>query len=70
MTVLVIQRLIGKEELCHLTVELPFDLEMDMGRSHVASRRGVGSRLDRRESVSTLVVGPQQCVALEARIQG
>jgi hypothetical protein len=68
MTILVVQSLIGKEELCDLAVDLPFDLEMDMWRSHVASSRRIRSRLDRRESVATLVVGPQQCVPLEVRI--
>src|SRR5688572_31227859 len=51
MTILVVQWLIGKEELCHLAVDLPFDLEMDMWRPHVASSRRIRSGLDRRESV-------------------
>jgi hypothetical protein len=68
MTILVVQSLVRKEELCDLAVDVAFDLEMNVWRPHVASSRRIRSWLDRRESVPTIVVGPQQRVALKVRI--
>jgi RNase H-fold protein (predicted Holliday junction resolvase) len=68
-TIQVVQSLIGKKELRDFAVGMPLDLEMNMGRAHVAPSRRIPSRLDRREAVPPIVVGSQQHMPLKVGIK-
>jgi hypothetical protein len=57
MTILVVQRLVGEEELSHFAVDGTVDFEMNMRSAHIATSGRIRARLDSCQSVTAVAVG-------------
>lgn len=57
MPVLIVQRLIGEEQLRHFAVKGPIDLKMNVRRTHITASGRIGARFDRQEAILSIAVG-------------
>lgn len=69
MAILIVEWLIGKEELRDFAISMSLNFDMDMGRSHVAAGSRVRSRFDRRQRVATILVSSQEGVSLKIGVE-
>ena len=70
MTILIVQRLVREEKLCHFSVDGTVDLEMNMGRAHITTGGRIWAGLDGCERVAAVAVGTQHGIALKIGIDG
>lgn len=68
MTILIVQRLVGKEKLSHFAVDGTVDFEMNMWSAHIAAGGRIRAGLDGCERVTTVAVSTQHGIALEVGI--